>query len=238
MLTYDNVVEQHNDRLRCSGGAHPPTVNGQPVGATPGISQDNPQTAGAGGGASPPAASHPHPPPPQLVYAWLPYPYPYPHSTEQPPGAKPPPRDFGGSQNDADEKSEKPKGERCANCGEKGCVATSCGNDPIRPSDKRRFLYCFDFQKPPIGNNSGPEGKQHCGNPNCPYLHELPTDEDGETKLKERHAKQQEKKKEKETKGADGKDGDKERGKGGYDPWARFKGDGGGKGKGKWTRRY
>jgi hypothetical protein len=141
---------------------------------------------------------------------------------------------------DAERATEEPKGEKCANCGERGCVATSCKNDPMRPADKRRFLFCFDFQAPPIGNNSGPEGKQHCGKPNCPYLHELPTDEDGETKLKDRHAKQQERKKEKEIKTAEGKEGDRARGKGDYDAWAAaaayFRG--GGKGKGKWVRRY
>ena len=102
-------------------------------------------------------------------------------------------------------------------------------------------MYCFDFQKPLMGNNSGPEDKQHCGNPNCPYLHELPTNEEGETKLKDRHAKVQDRKKEKEDEKKTKYD-ERARGKGGFDAWAdaasRLKGDGKGKGKGKWIRKY
>ena len=43
------------------------------------------------------------------------------------------------------------------------------------------------------GNNSGPEGKLHCGNANCQYLHALPKNADEEKELQERHEKQQEK---------------------------------------------
>ena len=154
-------------------------------------------------------------------------PYPY----QMPPGygpvqwPPPPPQEFGGLQPpDTAENATKPEEERCTRCDQVGCVATTCPNKPRRPTDKRLTMFCLAFQKPLMGNGSGAEGKKHCGNPNCVYVHVEPTDPTVEQELQERYDRLKEKGSQREAKGGADKGGKCKDGKGGFRSKGKGKG--------------